>query len=375
MSTFCAPISRVRAVEAIPKADRIELAVVGDYRSVVPVGSVQPGDLVGYLPEGALLPDWLLQRLGLWNPELGMGVLSGPEGRRISPRVMRNTLTEGIVVPLRVHDAEVLLDLADGQAAVVEGQDVADLLGLTKWRPPIAPQFQGRVELIHGFTFRFDIEDRKSWPDVILEGEMVSYTEKLHGVFMAVGVVPGLNNPNLLNGDTFVSSKQLFGDGLVFSDTSLNGDNNYVRALESLQRPVEALRRAAGDAPIYVAGELFGLGVQRRFAYGQKRHSVRCFDVYQGMPHRGRWLGVKEKREFLQDLGFAMVDTLYEGPHDLALMRQLRSGPSVTGAGAHIREGLVITPMQERRDPGIGRVILKEVSPAYLKGTDGSELS
>ncbi len=375
MSTFRVPVVRVRDIENIPKADRIQLAVVGDFRTVVKKDSTSPGELVGYLPEGSMVPDWLLRRLDLWNAETGMGVLSGDEGRRVSPKRMRETISEGVVVPLQVRDGDLMLPLPGGEVRVEEGQDLAEILGVTKWKPPIPPELLGKVVDVHGHTLRYDIENRKAWPDVIPEGEQVAYTEKLHGVFMAIGVVPGLNNPDLFSGDTFVASKDLFGTGLVFGNAPDNRENLYVRGLETVHRQVEALRRAAGGEPAYVTSELFGPGIQKRFAYGQAQRGVRSFDVYLGQPRRGRWLGVTEKREFLLDLGFQVVDSLYEGPHSLAEMVRHRDGPSVTGGGAHIREGIVITPMVERRDPGLGRVILKEVSPAYLKGTDGSELS
>jgi hypothetical protein len=38
MSTFRVPVIRVRAVEPSPTADAIELAVIGDYRSVIKKG-------------------------------------------------------------------------------------------------------------------------------------------------------------------------------------------------------------------------------------------------------------------------------------------------------------------------------------------------
>jgi hypothetical protein len=47
-------------------------------------------------------------------------------------------------------------------------------------------------------------------------------------------------------------------------------------------------------------------------------------------------------------------------------MGKHRDGETVAGGGAHMRESIVITPTVERRDNRFGRVILKEVSPAYL---------
>jgi hypothetical protein len=47
-------------------------------------------------------------------------------------------------------------------------------------------------------------------------------------------------------------------------------------------------------------------------------------------------------------------------------MYEHTDGRTVVGSGAHLREGVVIVPLAERRDDQIGRVILKSVSGDYL---------
>jgi hypothetical protein len=39
---------------------------------------------------------------------------------------------------------------------------------------------------------------------------------------------------------------------------------------------------------------------------------------------------------------------------------------TVSGKAVHIREGIVVNPVEERYDLNIGRVILKSVSATYL---------
>lgn len=73
MSGFSVPVVRVRAIEPIPGADAIELAVIGDYRSVVRKGQFKPGDRAFYLPEAAVLPDALIETLGLVGKLAGSG--------------------------------------------------------------------------------------------------------------------------------------------------------------------------------------------------------------------------------------------------------------------------------------------------------------
>ena len=56
MSTFAVHVVRV-AIEPHDNADALEIARVGDYRSVVRKGQFQSGELVAYIPEQALVGD------------------------------------------------------------------------------------------------------------------------------------------------------------------------------------------------------------------------------------------------------------------------------------------------------------------------------
>lgn len=78
MAEFEAKVYRLE-IEEHPNADRLELARVGDYRSIVLKDQFSTGDLGVYIPTGAVVPIWLLKRLGLWDDEKGKGKLAGKE--------------------------------------------------------------------------------------------------------------------------------------------------------------------------------------------------------------------------------------------------------------------------------------------------------
>ena len=59
------------------------------------------------------------------------------------------------------------------------------------------------------------------------------------------------------------------------------------------------------------------------------------------------------------------MPVLYEGPLTMAAVR-LHSEGGTTLADKHIREGVVIRPVQERTDPRFGRLVLKYLSDAWL---------
>ncbi|MEA2694019.1 MAG: hypothetical protein QOJ16_3406, partial [Acidobacteriota bacterium] len=63
--------------------------------------------------------------------------------------------------------------------------------------------------------------------------------------------------------------------------------------------------------------------------------------------------------------GVATVPILERGPFSLERVAELSRGQT-TLPDQHIREGVVVRPVQERFDPKIGRVILKYLSDDYL---------
>ena len=72
-------------------------------------------------------------------------------------------------------------------------------------------------------------------------------------------------------------------------------------------------------------------------------------------------------RDAARAMGLPFVPTLYEGPFERERALGLANGrETVSGTGAHLREGIVIRPQTPREDEEIGRVVLKHVSGDYL---------
>ena len=70
MSSFECLVYRI-TVEPHPDADRLEVARVMGYACVVGLGEFETGDLAAYIPEQAIVPDDVLEELGL------VGTLAG----------------------------------------------------------------------------------------------------------------------------------------------------------------------------------------------------------------------------------------------------------------------------------------------------------
>ena len=342
-------------IEPHPDADRLELARVGDYYSIVAKNQFRSGDLGVYIPEGAVCPDWVIQNLGL------EGKLAGPRHNRVKAVRLRGIFSQGIIYPKDKvapsgHDGTI------NNHILHEGDDATAILELAKYEPPIPIHMAGEVDNAHGYTLKYDIENIKKWPYILLEGEPVTITEKIHGTWCCLGHHSEFG--------PIVVSKGLAAQGLAFRINEANAHNIYVQAYHDHAEQLELLRNRFPNTPIYLLGEIFGPGVQD-LHYGLSNKTFRVFDLYTGAPNQGRFLDPAELATH-QDL-FQTVPTLYEGPFSRDTLRANTDGLTTTD-GVHVREGCVVRPNSERFDPSLGRVILKSVSESYLLRKGGSEL-
>ncbi|MFF5937532.1 RNA ligase (ATP) [Streptomyces sp. NPDC012508] len=343
------------AVHAHPNADALELAQVGLYRAVVAKGAYRSGDVAVYIPEQAVLPTALVDELGL------TGRLAGKASDRVKAVRLRGELSQGIVCrPKALAD----VDLA---AAAAEGTDFADLLGITKWVPPIPPTMSGDVEVAPDLLPWVDIENLQRYPDIFEPGEPVVLTEKLHGTACLVTY-------SAEDGRVQVSSKGFGAKGLALQE---DPRNLYWRAVHGHGVPAVAARLAArlGARRVGLFAEVYGAGVQD-LGYGANARGEQVgyavFDVSAEIDGQVRWL---DPAEVLEPGELTLVPRLYAGPYDLDVVVGLASGrETVSGRELHLREGVVIRPATERYSPVVGgRAIAKAVSPAYLTRKGGTE--
>ena len=341
MSEFSVPVVTITAVEPIPDADAIELAVVGDYRSVIRKGQYQPGDRAVYLPEQAVLPPELIEKLGL------VGKLGGGAKNRIKAIKLRGCLSQGILYDY-------------GPDCPEEGTEMAETLGIVKYEPTLPTHMRGRMANAFGLPLKFDIENFKKYPDVLEDGELVQFTEKVHGTFAGFGVIPGEDREIFFGGDGIVYSKGLGARGIVLENNPENADNLYV-AMAGKLNIHERIRYFFPGQRVHVLGEIFGNGVQD-LTYGKPEPEFRVFDIWID----GRYLDRMQVTGVAHRLELPTVPVLYRGPFSRKIMYEHTDGKTVVGNNVHIREGIVVVPLRERSHPRFGRVILKSVSGDYL---------
>ncbi|MEU9787315.1 RNA ligase (ATP) [Streptomyces phaeochromogenes] len=346
--------AEVLTVHEHPNADALELAQVGLYRAVVAKGVYRTGETAVYIPEQSVLPEELIEELGL------TGRLAGSRSDRVKAVRLRGELSQGIVCRPKALAG---VDLA---RAAADGTDFAERLGITKWVPSIPPTMDGEVEPAPDLLPWVDIENIQRYPDIFAPGEDVVLTEKLHGSACLLTYFAE-------DGRVQVSSK---GFGAKYLALTEDPRNLYWRAVHGHGVAAVAARLAErlGARRVGVFGEVYGAGVQD-LTYGAdgRRETLgyAVFDVSAEIDGEVRWLDATE----LLTGELPLVPRLYEGPYDIGRVLEFASGrETVSGQGLHLREGVVIRPATERYSPVTGgRAVAKAVSPAYLTRKGGTE--
>lgn len=354
MSTFRVTAEQL-TIHPHDNADALELAQVGLYRAVVGKGQFTTGDWAIYIPEASVLPDELIEELGL------VGRLAGSGKNRVKAVRLRGELSQGIVCRPRALEA---FDLKD---AAGEGHDFAERLGIVKWVPPIPVHMSGEIEPAADLLPWIDIENIKRYPAIFEPGEPVVATEKIHGTACLFSLVDGVAQ---------VSSKGYGSQRLAIKHAQ---SNLYWRAIQGhdVAAIAETIRDEYGAARVGIFGEVYGKGVQD-LAYGHDPSTgvpgYAVFDIAVDNGGTVRWLNPDEVHDALVGR-LPTVPTLYEGPYDEELLLKLASGrETVSGSGAHIREGVVVRPAIERYSPVTGgRAIAKFVSDDYLTRKNATE--
>lgn len=350
MATFEVTVETI-TVYPHPNADRLEFAQVGLYKVVVPKNVYVTGDKVFYIPEYAVLPDSLIQLLGL------EGKLTGKQKNRVKPVQLRGIVSQGLVAPLTALTGEFPHDV----------HDFAPLLGITKWEPEIPSSFGGDMIAATEMVKWTDIENIKKFPDMFIEGEPVIVDEKIHGTATCVTFIAD-------EGTFYVSSKGLNGKGIGLKEDEKNlywkmfhkhGLAAFAKAISE-----EYSSETQKVTKVGVFGETFGSAVQD-LAYGPKGVlGFRLFDVqvtYSDGTHT--WVDPEKVAELAGQHNVPLVPRLYSGPYSLSKIEELSSGPEqVSGEELHIREGVVVRPLVSS-DRRIG----KFVSDAYLTRANGTE--
>ena len=360
MSKHEVKVVKVENIRMHPNADMLEITDVWGYQCVIGKGKHRVGDLLAFIEPDYLVP---VNRPEFAFLDKGKGKLQ----ERITMRKFRGEPSYGLLI-------------AAPQGAQ-EGDDVMSLLGVERYEPPMGGSgkggptgfMSGLCETGPEFPVPvYDLENFKKYHKLFEEGEEVILTEKVHGTNARFVFDPEQGKmfcgsrttwkkePGISLGVKTYKNEET---GEEFTRESFTPDSAWWAALK--QNPwIEQWCKAHPGVVLY--GEVYGPNVQgAQFHYGKKQGEY-GFAVFDILDH-GKWV---DNTKLFDDPTYTdgLVETvkvLYRGPLNKEVVFSLSEQDS-SYPEQKVREGVVIKPVQERRDVRFGRIALKNVSDRYL---------
>jgi RNA ligase (TIGR02306 family) len=335
-----ASIRTITDIQPIDGADAIEVAVVGGWKVVTKKGEYKPGDLCVYCEVDSFLP--ICDEFEFLRKSSYKKMKDGSEGFRLKTIRLRGQVSQGLLLPLTMLDST----LYKGLITIVDGEDVTERLGITKYEPPIPAELSGKVKGLFPSFIRKTDEERvqnltKEYEGWRLQSKHQFYvTEKLDGssaTFYYKDGVFGVCSRNLE-----LSEPEPFVPGMVMCDDGIERpktENTFWKVARELD--LENKLRSYGKN-LSIQGELIGEGIQGN-PYKIKGQTVRFFNIfdidnqtYYGLP---MFMATMEHTFGLETV--PVLDTNFILPNDVSELLSYADAKSTLNPNFD-REGVVI---------------------------------
>jgi len=371
-------------LEKHPDADKLSVVRVYNFTCVVNTADWQGVDKAAYVQPDSVMPDkpeyrflketsnLRKERQELWDklqPDhesdlaredynqklaaLEAKIDANTKYLRITVRKLRGVISMGMLLPA-----------PEGSQI---GDDVAEQLGITHYEPPTMDEIEGRRQHAGDdvapappsiYAPKYDVESVYKYADAFEAGEPVYVSEKLDG--QNARYVATLGEPYKVHTPTKAATymNYTFHAGSRTEWKKQEGGSNWWRVFEQDPWLRDWLER---NPELVMYGEVFGWVQALKYGAKQGQLFFRAFDVMEGMEYWDAEKFLVEVPEAIRVPSFGIM------PFDFEKLKALADGPTLLGGGNHMREGIVIKPLKERKHWKLGRVMLKMVSNAYLE--------
>jgi RNA ligase (TIGR02306 family) len=341
MSTFRVPLVEISKVGKHPNADSLSITTVEGCPVIFKTGDFLEGDYAVYVPVDAVVPETVPGTEFLGTK------------RRIKAMRLRGIFSMGLLLPASGPDF-------DYDFAV--GTDLAGELGITKYEEP-EPTFMQTDAAAPPPTKTqppvYDMESYRKYKHLLIPGEDVVVTEKIHGT-----------NSRFVYIENDLNSV----DGKGYGDLHVGSHRGWKKCDErnlwwKIAEKYDLENKLSQYPGLVFYGETYG--TVQDLKYGLKTNEFAVFDVYDSV--QGKYLSWTTVMGLCTFLHLPMVPVVYVGPYTPEAVEPLCNGKTVIADINQIREGVVIKPVQERWNNETGRTIFKLISEDYLLRKGGTE--
>lgn len=301
-----AVVSRIQKIEPIEGKDRIELATVANYKSIVQKGEYKEGDLCIYVFYDSILPDkpqYEFLRKRCWSEKW--------KGHRIKPMKMGNVISEGLVLPLdsvkpesrkegKVVTEELEIRHYDPEASLEQEASTS------KKRNPIV-NYLCRYKFFRRIFGRFNKKIARTYPFWVPKSDEENIEKVYEGVkgvkeeFILTEKIEGQAAMYLLEGNNF----HCFSHNCYV----INGNWVEVAKIYNIRNKLNKYCKHHGIKKIAISGEIAGPGIQKNI-YHLPSLNFFLYNAYVYKEDKGVKLSWTELEELSREIGIPTVPYL-----------------------------------------------------------------
>ena len=337
MERKLAHIEKIKAIEDIVGADKIQVAKVLGWKVVVRKNEFKPGDSCVFFEIDSIL------KRDTWNEFL----FKHPEDTnyRLKTCRMRGSLSQGLVLPISSFTNTPLTDLT-------EGTDVTEILGVVRYEPAMSASLAGDVKgSFPPYIPKTDEYRLQSAPGLLQEfkDKEVYVTQKIDGTSGTFSCI---------HGEIDVCSRNL--------SLKNTGGNTYWEVNKKYGITDKLLDIYNKTGKSYgVQSEVHGESIQKN-RLGIKGHNIAVFSIYD--VDNCRFLDYADFVDFCKKLELPIVPVLYTGIFKWNTVEEMLEFAKGKYASGQHQEGIVIRPVKEFRSDILGgRASFKVINNEYLE--------
>jgi len=355
-------VATVTEIKAIEGADNIELAVVGGWNAITKKGEYEVGAKVVVATTDAVIPEALSDLMSVTSYLR--------KGQRVRTVKLRGVYSECLLIPFKYLAPKSL------EKNVKVGHDMMEILGITKFEPPIK-----QIQLASGrkikyrdnqnFHIYYKFPNLKNVTGMFTEEDEVQITRKLHGTNARYGIVKKsklsiLDKIKRFFGNDWVDYEYVYGshncekgsDSQGFYSTDVwrtIAERDGIKDIlwrEAKRQGVEEL-----GSGLVIYGEIYGAGIQSNYDYGLTDIKFAGFDI----TLNGKYLAPETSEIIIEDvLLLPHVEVLYEGLWSQDIQDDFVFKNFIEGTKVP-HEGIVIKHVSGERQK-----VAKVINPDYL---------
>jgi RNA ligase (TIGR02306 family) len=359
----CCFVATINEVKAIEGADNIEQVVVGGWNAITKKGEFKEGDLTVIATTDAVIPEAFSEEMGVTSYLR--------KGGRVRTVKLRGVYSECLIIPMTYVQG----------VKRVEGADCMEMLGITKYEPPVRQvQLAGGRKIKYkdnpNFHVYYKFPNLKNVAGLFTEEDTVQITRKIHGTNARYGIV----KKNKLSfwdkvkkffglADKWINYEYVYGSHNVEKGSDSNGfystdvwrtiDEKY-GIKEKLWKYVKDMQHPDSIGEGFILyGEIYGAGIQKNYEYGLKDIEFVGFDIKKN----GEYIETRVVEWLLPSkdmIGLSHVEVLYDGVWNQKIQDSFVFNNFIEGTKVP-HEGIVIKHISGERNK-----VAKVINSDYL---------